>query len=81
MTTASGAHGARDLPRRLSARLTARAAARLGADRRRVLPGVRLIRAEFLKLTRRRGLMITAAALSAGAVIASYLWRTVSRDA
>jgi hypothetical protein len=40
------------------------------------LPGVRLIRAEFLKLTRRRGLMITAAALTAGAVIASYLVRT-----
>ena len=39
------------------------------------LPGVRLIRAEFLKLTRRRGLMITAAALTAGAVIASYLVR------
>ena len=35
------------------------------------LPGVRLMRAEFLKLTRRRGLMITAAALTAGAVIAS----------
>jgi hypothetical protein len=40
------------------------------------LPGVRLIRAEFLKLTRRRGLMITAAALTAAAVIASYLLRT-----
>jgi hypothetical protein len=40
------------------------------------LPGVRLIRAEFLKLTRRRGLMIMAAALTAGAVIASYLVRT-----
>ncbi len=37
------------------------------------LPGVRLIRAEFLKLTRRRGLMITAAALTAVAVIASDL--------
>ena len=35
------------------------------------LPGVRLIRAEFLKLTRRRGLMITAAALTAVGVIAS----------
>jgi hypothetical protein len=40
------------------------------------LPGVRLIRAEFLKLTRRRGLMIMAAALTAGAVIASFLVRT-----
>jgi hypothetical protein len=40
------------------------------------LPGVRLIRAEFLKLTRRRGLMIVAAVLTAGAVIASYLSRT-----
>ena len=40
------------------------------------LPGVRLIRAEFLKLTRRRGLMIMAAALTAGAVITSYLART-----
>jgi hypothetical protein len=39
------------------------------------LPGVRLIRAEFLKLTRRRGLMITAAALTAVAVIASDLAR------
>ena len=39
------------------------------------LPGIRLIRAEFLKLTRRRGLMIMAAALTAGAVIASYLVR------
>ena len=39
------------------------------------LPGIRLIRAELLKLTRRRGLMITAAALSAGAVIASDLVR------
>jgi hypothetical protein len=39
------------------------------------LPGVRLIRAEFLKLTRCRGLMITAAALTAAAVIASYLVR------
>jgi hypothetical protein len=40
------------------------------------LPGVRLIRAEFLKLTRRRGLMVTAAALTAAAVIASDLVRT-----
>ena len=40
------------------------------------LPGVRLIRAEFLKLTRRRALMIVAAALTSGAVIASYLVRT-----
>ena len=40
------------------------------------LPGVRLIRAELLKLTRRRGLMITAAALTAAAVIASDLVRT-----
>jgi len=40
------------------------------------LPGVRLIRAEFLKLTRRRALMIAAAALTAGAVFASYLVRT-----
>jgi hypothetical protein len=39
------------------------------------LPGVRLIRAEFLKLARRRGLMIAAAALTAAAVIASYLVR------
>jgi hypothetical protein len=39
------------------------------------LPGVRLIRAEFLKLTRRRGLMITAAALTVVAVIASDLAR------
>lgn len=39
------------------------------------LPGVRLIRAEFLKLTRRRGLMIAAAALTAVAVIASDLVR------
>jgi hypothetical protein len=40
------------------------------------LPGVRLIRAEFLKLTRRRGLMIAAAALTAVAVIGSDLART-----
>jgi hypothetical protein len=40
------------------------------------LPGVRLIRAEFLKLTRRRALMIAAAVLTAGAVIASDLVRT-----
>lgn len=40
------------------------------------LPGVRLIRAELLKLTRRRGLMITAAVLTAGAVVASCLVRT-----
>jgi hypothetical protein len=40
------------------------------------LPGVRLIRAEFLKLTRRRGLMIAAAVLTAGAVLASSLVRT-----
>ena len=40
------------------------------------LPGVRLIRAEFLKLTRRRGLMIMAAALTAAAVIAGDLVRT-----
>ena len=40
------------------------------------LPGVRLIRAEFLKLTRRRGLMIMAAALTAAAVLASDLART-----
>lgn len=40
------------------------------------LPGVRLIRAEFLKLTRRRGLMIAAALLTAGAVLASSLART-----
>ena len=39
------------------------------------LPGVRLIRAEFLKLTRRRPLMSAAAALTAGAVMASYLIR------
>lgn len=39
------------------------------------LPGVRLIRAEFLKLTRRRPLMSVAAALTAGAVMASYLGR------
>jgi hypothetical protein len=39
------------------------------------LPGVRLIRAEFLKLTRRRPLMSAAAALTAGAVMASYLVR------
>jgi hypothetical protein len=40
------------------------------------LPGVRLIRAEFLKLTRRRGLMIAAAVLTACAVLASSLVRT-----
>jgi hypothetical protein len=40
------------------------------------LPGVRLIRAELLKLTRRRGLMITAAVLTTVAVIASDLVRT-----
>lgn len=40
------------------------------------LPGIRLIRAELLKLTRRRGLMITAAALTSGAVVAGYLVRT-----
>ncbi|HEX3390615.1 MAG TPA: hypothetical protein VHT94_16375 [Streptosporangiaceae bacterium] len=40
------------------------------------LPGVRLIRAEFLKLTRRRGLMIAAVVLTAGAVLASSLART-----
>jgi ABC-type transport system involved in multi-copper enzyme maturation permease subunit len=34
------------------------------------VPGGRLLRAEFLKLTRRRGLMIAAAALTAGAVLA-----------
>jgi hypothetical protein len=40
------------------------------------LPGVRLIRAEFLKLSRRRALMITTTALTVSAVIASYLVRT-----
>ena len=35
------------------------------------LPGVRLLRAEFIKLTRRRRLMIAAALLIAGAAIAS----------
>ena len=40
------------------------------------LPGVRLIRAEFLKLTRRRALMFAAAVLTAAAVIASDLVRT-----
>jgi ABC-type transport system involved in multi-copper enzyme maturation permease subunit len=34
------------------------------------VPGGRLLRAEFLKLTRRRGLMIAAAALTVGAVLA-----------
>ena len=40
------------------------------------LPGIRLIRAEFLKLTRRRGLMVMAAVLTAGAAFAGYLVRT-----
>lgn len=34
------------------------------------VPGGRLLRAEFLKLTRRRGLMIAAAVMSVGAVLA-----------
>lgn len=34
------------------------------------LPGVRLVRAEFLKLARRRGLMIAGIVLTVGAVIA-----------
>ena len=47
----------------------ARAAGALTGDA--WLPGVRLVRAEFIKLTRRRGLMIAATVLITGAAIAS----------